>query len=184
MAYNRLIDYEEFRSREIHCSLQEASKDTASEDFMSLCTKRVVNFDLVKKYFWNARGMTEETSKSADALCERTDDKWSLIEFKNGKFENHEISQKIKDSILMINCITNTQIDESRKFLSLAFVYNVDKRPLTTNEKKSLALAKKGTTDYTLFGLSKLKNYCFGEVCVFEKNEFDESEYVSKIKSI
>ena len=75
-------DYDILRNHQ--CSLQETSKDTskAKVQYMTTCTKKVVDFDAVKTEFLNSLNETEECAKSVDAFV--IDDYNYFIEFKNG----------------------------------------------------------------------------------------------------
>ena len=162
--------------RNHQCSLQETSKDTAqtSIQFMTLCTKKVVNFDAVKTEFLNQLGESEEKAKSVDAFV--MEEKNYLIEFKNGdaREQRQKIRNKATDSLMILNSIFDRQINDSRLSDIFVLVYNKNNVTLTEKEQIAAAKAKKGKRVFVLFGLEKLKGFCFLEVLTLNQEQFKE----------
>ncbi len=169
--------------REHQCSLQETSKDTSQEpfQFMTTCRKKVVDFDAVKTEFLNQMRMSEESASSVDALV--IDEYNYLIEFKNGnaREEQHKILNKAKDSLLILNDITNRQIKDSRRSDFFVLVYNKKKVELTEKEKRADRLREKGHSSFALFGFGKMRGFCFQDVMTLDQESFQE-EIVAKLK--
>jgi len=173
MNCEKVSDYRLLRNHQ--CSLQETSKDTSQEpnQFMTTCTKTVVDFDSVKTAFLGEFGQPDEKARSVDALVIDENIKY-LIEFKNGDFKQREIFDKAKDSILILNSILNRQIDDSRQSDVFILVYNQDKKNIDEKEKIAMGKAKKAKQLYTLFGLGKLEGFCFSKVFTLNKQQFEE----------
>ena len=167
-------DYDILRNHQ--CSLQETSKDTSKEkvQYMTTCTKKVVDFDAVKTEFLNSLNETEECAKSVDAFV--IDDYNYFIEFKNGDAsrEGHEIINKAKDSMLIMNCILKRQINKSRLSDIFILVYNENKVTINSKDLRAGALAKKANKRYALFGLENIKGFCFKDVQTLTKDMFEE----------
>lgn len=164
--------------RDNQCSLQETSKDTATETgkicYMTLCRKTVVDFDRVKDVFLNCLGESNEKAKSVDALV--MDNKIYLIEFKNGdaRAEKHNIILKAKDSIAILNSIISQQIEFTRGNCIFILVYNKDKVKLSSKEMIAKKLAIKGKNDYTLFDLNKMQGFNFERVLTLDQEQFED----------
>lgn len=180
----RLDDYDLLRSKDVKTSLQETSKDTSDGNirYMTLCNKRVINFDLVKRKYLNSLGLSEEKAKSVDALCQvdSNDGVLYMIEFKNGKVESRDIELKTRDSLLIFQSIIKEQLEFIRENVHFILVYNKDNNPLDIRTEKAMHMAKMGRTDYTAFGLANLREYCFKSVKALNAEEFEE-EFISKL---
>lgn len=167
-------DYDILRNHQ--CSLQETSKDTskAKVQYMTTCTKKVVDFDAVKTEFLNSLNETEECAKSVDAFV--IDDYNYFIEFKNGdaRKEKNDIINKAKDSMLIMNCILNRQINKSRLNDIFILVYNEKEVTINPKELRAGALAKKANKQFTLFGLGQMKGFCYKDVKTLTKDMFEE----------
>ena len=175
----KLDDFKIFKRADNKTSLQETSKDTSKGKtaYMSNSNRKVINFDAVKTEYLNSHYMSEEHAKSVDALFqipkpEEKDDGIYMVEFKNGDFFNSEIATKVHDSLLIFQSITNTQIEYARENLRFILVYNEEAKRVNSRNKKALVLAEKGRTDYTLFGLEKLRGFCFKEVHAYNRDMF------------
>lgn len=182
----RICDYPELKSGYLHDTLMETSKDTAKtpNDFMTLKRDKVVNMDKLKRDYCNMRGMSENVAKSADALVELTDEGLCVIEFKNGDFSCEEISCKALESIMIINDLLSKSIGFSRKEIEFALVYNEEVKKPTTRQLIAWARAKRGFDDYDFWGLGNLRNFCYRDVHLIEKHEFDDSCLCKRIAGI
>ena len=133
MEYNL---YETFRE---HIStLKECSKDHSDPDcikFMTESQLEAINFDTVKTKYANDLVLSEECAASVDALLE-TDENIAFVEFKNGKVNNRNIKDKIRDSLLLFCDLTKQTISDTRKNLDFIVVYNEEKNPLPNQFKK------------------------------------------------
>ena len=79
--------------------------------------------------------LSEECAASVDALLE-TDENIAFVEFKNGKVNNRNIKDKIRDSLLLFCDLTKQTISDTRKNLDFIVVYNEEKNPLPNQFKK------------------------------------------------
>ena len=156
------------------CSLQETSKDDSSgkSQYMTMCTKTVVNFDHVKTSLMNSFGESEECASSVDALVFQ-DDYVYFIEFKNGNPENYKktVINKAKDSVLVFNCITSKQLDFNRTNCVFILVYNKNKLE-NPKDRLSLAKAEKGNIMCDLFGTHKLEKLWFSKAISLDEDQF------------
>lgn len=178
-------DYEIFKNNT--SSMKQTSKDDANNEYMTECTKQVVNFDKVVKNYCGNAGISSVDSN--DALIVSTDDNTvTFIEFKNGyidKKTQYELLKKIYDSMLVFTDITNESVSSTRQFLNYILVYNGEKNPDKANPKTEYRESKsRDEIDKTLLGYAKethikyglefLKGYCFKEVNTYTKSEFEE----------
>ena len=118
-------------------TLKETSKDDSGGAvcYMTNCQTRVVSFDSFKdsiiQHGWASR------PKSCDALHRYSEDKWFLIEFKNGILENKskegfrpdtqvffDIIRKLFESLFLLTEKLGQTIDFTRKNLVFILVYN------------------------------------------------------------
>ena len=168
-------DFDIFKNNQ--CSLQETSKDTSGEkpQYMTTCTKRVVNFDNVKTKLLNSFGESEEHAKSVDALVIDKDIIY-FIEFKNGdvKLEKRFIPIKARDSILIFNHITNNSIKFNREKCIFILVYNEDKNTFDTKTQIALARADRSNVNYDIYDLAGMKGFCYKDVLTLNKKQFDD----------
>ena len=96
-----LNDYPIFRENKE--TLRETSKDDSNASLVHYMTDsemEVVNFDQVKRCYVNALGLSENNASSVDALVQFADC-IAFVEFKNGKVNNRNVKDKIRDSLLM-----------------------------------------------------------------------------------
>ena len=116
MEYNL---YETFRE---HIStLKECSKDHSDPGcikFMTESQLEAINFDTVKTKYANDLVLSEECAASVDALLE-TDENIAFVEFKNGKVNNRNIKDKIRDSLLLFCDLTKQTISDTRLYCSI-----------------------------------------------------------------
>ena len=146
--------------------------------------EKVLNLDKLKTSYCNNVGKSEEIAKSADALVDLKDEKMCVIEFKNGDFSNEEISKKALESVMIINDILKQNLDFSRSNLDYALVYNKHVKSLSYRRKIAFAKATRGADDYDFWGLGNLRNFCYREVYLIEKQDFEESILAKKIVGI
>ncbi len=166
-------------------TLKECSYDSTDKVYMTEFELEVVNFDEVKKIYFNNLGLTEETSKSVDSLL-YLEDKILFIEFKNGSSNiNNSVKNKAKDSLLIFNDLSNTNISFTRENIIYIVVYNKLKRPnlLKQPEKYDIMnMVGNNAKEPTIhFDLSKFKTAYFKEVYTYNEEEF--STYISKLIS-
>jgi hypothetical protein len=149
---------------------------------------KAVNFDNVKKeYIKNLRLC--DTPKSNDALHIKENGDLIFIEFKNGVIDSKEqysIRKKIYDSILILTDIVGIGISEMRKIADYILVINEKANPSEATEMKSYvqpspsfdkiaqAVSKKGNGKYIPYGVKIFENYCFRNVDVFTKSDFEK----------
>lgn len=155
-------------------TLHEISLD--NNEPMTDCQRIVLSFDLIKRHYLNHIGLSEELAKSVDALFQiennKSDDGIYMVEFKNGDIQNRDIERKVRDSLLIFNSITNSQIDYSRGNLHFVLVYNSDNHSFNFQSKKAIEMANRARTEFDVFGLKGLRNCYFKSVRAYNKKEF------------
>lgn len=188
-----LEDYPVFRENKE--TLKETSKDDrelSNIQYMVEIEMEVINFDQVKQHYVNALGLSENHAASVDAVVQFTDH-IAFIEFKNGKVNNRNVKDKIRDSLLMFSDITGQTISQLRETLDLIVVYNQERNPLPNQLKKdgiqeSLSrtaiadhIAGKAKEEHILFDLERYKKLYFREVHTYAKEKF--VRYLQTVKS-
>lgn len=165
-------------------TLKEASYDEKNDEYMTDSEKIVIDFDQAKTKYCNALNLSNECAKSADACCRTGEDKYYLIEFKNGRFDNHDVSEKAKESAVIFSGITGKSINDIRKSVTFILVYNKNSRCIQEKDRRALALANKGKCDFALFGLGMLRGLYYDKVYAMEKDAFNRSSYLRDILSL
>ena len=85
-----------------------------------------VNFDKFKTKYTNDLRLSEECAASADALLQ-TDTGLAFVEFKNGKVNNRNVKDKIRDSLLLFCDFTQKTISYTREHVDFIVVYNEER---------------------------------------------------------
>lgn len=168
-------------------TLMETSRDdsgVAEIKYMTSSDRDAVNFDLVKRSYANALGLSEESAASVDALVQFAD-YIAFIEFKNGKVNNRKVKDKARDTLLIFFGITGETIAYSRENIDLIVVYNPEKNPLPRHLQKGrlqetpsrIKIAKhfaaRAGGSIILFDLEKYKKLYFRDVRTYSKEEFE-----------
>lgn len=184
-----LDTYEIFRVNKT--TLKETSKDASERESVQYMTDspiEVVDFDKVKRHYANHLHLSEECAASVDALV-KTEENLLMIEFKNGKVNNRNVKDKVRDSLLFFCDITGKNISYTRENLEFIVVYNQEKNPLPNQLKKQTArtiqdspsreaigkyFLKKGNEEFIRFDLERYKRLYFREVHTYSPEEFDE----------
>jgi hypothetical protein len=142
--------------------------------FMTSSQKRVVNFDRFKESV-AVRHAVAKIPASCDALYMHAEDKWFLIEFKNGKIDQEKIFQirgKIFQSLLLLTEKIDKTIRFTRENLNFILVYNESIARIDVGNSLS-RLA--GNGKFIPFGLEGLQKLYFKDVYVWTKEEFDSN---------
>jgi type VI protein secretion system component VasK len=183
-VYKQMLD-------EFGDTLEQVSKDSDEEInpkgrgvFMTSNKKKVVNFDkfkesIAKKYALN------NSPNSCDALYMQSENKWFLIEFKNGKINDKKVSQvkwKIFQSLLLLTEKIDKTICFTRENLNFILVYNEDalEENRLDEDAQRTAIGKSlykliGNSEFSPFGLKDLQKLYFKEVHEWTKKEFDSN---------
>lgn len=181
----RLKDFDEFKENGAMKTLKATSLNSNSDNYMTNNEMLVVDFDKAKTNYCNKLKKSEEYASSADALCKTVyEDKFYLIEFKDGDFEPKEIRKKAVDSVYLISGITDKSVNFIRENITFVLVYNGNVKQLDSRQKRALALASRGREDYAIWGLGKLRGFYYDDVKVYEKKEFNKSTVLNKIVAI
>ena len=116
-------------------TLMEASKDDSGIDdcYMTDSKIEVTDFDMVKRHYANKLYCSEECAASVDALLS-VGDTVAFIEFKNGKVNNRNVKDKLRDSLLIFLDVTGKTISYTRENAELIVVYNPDKNGSRTKQ--------------------------------------------------
>ncbi len=176
-----LRDYGRLKNRKVQSTMHAVSVDDSDKkhiEYMTESMAEVVNFDLVKREYMNDIGMSEDDAKSVDGLFQvkntsSEDDGIYMIEFKNGNINARDIERKVRDSILIFQSITNTQLESTRNNVSFILVYNAEKHRMSYRDKIAQAKADQSKMDFCSFGLSHLKGFCFKRVFAYDQNQFE-----------
>lgn len=130
----KLKDYGKLNNRKVHSTMREISiddSDTNQREYMTESMVEVINFDMVKRDYLNSLGLSEEHAKSVDGLFQgkassRGDASVYMVEFKNGEINNRDIERKTRDSVLIFQSITGTQLEDTRNNVGFVLVYNLN----------------------------------------------------------
>ncbi len=176
--------------QEYKCTLKEASKDPANNEFMTQSTLEVINFDAVKDEYCKDLCL-KEPPKSNDALFINNNN-YYFIEFKNGKVEGKDIfdiRQKNFDSLLILTDIICKGISFTRQNLTYILVYNEKKNTFDNEQIQDpppsiIGIGKHfaettAKENYIRFGLDKFKKLYFKEVFTYTEEEF-KNNFVRK----
>ena len=168
-------------------SLRETSKDDSDPNniqYMTFSETIVVNFDSVKRQYANNLELSEEAATSVDAIVP-LEDSVLFVEFKNGKVNNRNIKDKVRDSLLIFLEIIGETIAFSRSNIDCVVVYNLSKNPLPNQIKKgqlqetpsrisiSDHFTKKANEELVLFGLEGYKRLYFRNVHTYHVEQFE-----------
>lgn len=168
-------------------SLKETSKDDSnSQDiqYMTTSEMEVINFDLVKMKYANALDLSEESATSVDAILPFRDG-IIFLEFKNGIVNNRNIKDKARDSLLIFLGIIKKSIEYSRRYIDFVVVYNAEKNPLSSQEKKrrlqetpsrvsiATCLMNKAGEEFVRFDLERYKTLYYRNIHTYTKDNFD-----------
>ncbi|HHT24825.1 MAG TPA: hypothetical protein GXZ76_04830 [Clostridiaceae bacterium] len=156
-------------------SLKKISEDTTNHEFMCELEIEAVNFDMVKRMYVNSLYLSEDNSKSVDALLFHGENS-IFIEFKNGDMHNQkrEVKEKIKDSLLIFCDIIDKNISHTRKKLDFVLVYNSEKNPKSVNLKLITDhLNAKANREEIRFGLEEYPKLYFNNIHTYDKIEFE-----------
>lgn len=155
-------------------SLKELSKDTANSEYMTESSLDAIDFDTVKESYTHKLKLSRANAFSVDAiLCKNN--KIIFIEFKNGFMEKSTIQNvhnKIRDSLLLCNAITDINVRTTQKEAEFILVYNERKN----NSKKNItnSIMKKAKKEMILFGLQRFETLYFKDVHTYTKQEFKQ----------
>lgn len=169
-------------------SLKEISKDDSDSNNIQYMTEllwEAVSFDLVKRHYVNALGLSEEAAASVDAVIQ-LGETIAFVEFKNGKVNNRNVKDKIRDSLLIFNDITGKNITYTRENAELVIVYNHEKNPLPNQLKKGKTqdspsrtaisdyFTAKAQKELILFDLERYEKLYFRRVHTYPPERFEE----------
>ena len=184
-------------------TLEQTSEDDNNGEHMTKSQLKVINFDSVggKKYTKNNNLSIQ--LKTNDVLFLHNDERYTFIEFKNGKLLNKsnridikklkDIELKILNSMFVLGDIEGKSLNTLKEITNYILVYNEDKN--LPNEKNSISeignyFVNQGSSlsvgentldkdEIICFGLEKFKDYCFKNVHTYSKEEFEE-KFVKK----
>ena len=186
-------------------TLEQTSEDDNNGEHMTKSQLKVINFDSVggKKYTRNNNLSIQ--LKTNDVLFLHNDERYTFIEFKNGKLLDKsnridikklkDIELKILNSMFVLGDIEGKSLNTLKEITNYILVYNEDKN--LPNEKNSISeignyFVNQGSSlsvgentldkdEIICFGLEKFKDYCFKNVHTYSKEEFEE-KFVKRIE--
>jgi hypothetical protein len=169
-------------------TLEETSYDSINDEYMTSSKKQVVKFD---DYAKSVVSKENEIPKSCDALFfHETEQKWYLIEFKNGNLidgclkcsgctkckecpkskvneEKYKIKEKIFESLLLLTKKLDKTVDFFQKNMTFMLVYN---------KKNNISI--NGITNYVSilsnFVPKRLEVTCLKRIECLEKDAFEK----------
>lgn len=156
-------------------TLKKCSYDKSRNEYMSESGNHVFNFDKIKMKYLNRLHMSEENAKSVDAFVEGKNERFYLIEFKNGNCKNEKtnIHLKFRDSLLILCDICHCRISDTRQNMIIVLVINEELANLTVLDRRAIGLSQKSGKTCPFLNLDKMKGIYFENVLVYEKKEFD-----------
>ena len=166
-------------------TLKETSKDDSDISnikYMVDSEIEVVDFDKVKQVYTKQLSISEEAICSVDGIA-RIDQNILFVEFKNGKVQNRNIKDKIRDSVILFNDILETTITYMRNNCVFILVYNEEKNPLPNQCTRGVAISRGkitkkllqlGNQELVLFDLKKYEKIFFKEVHTYTIDEFED----------
>lgn len=186
--------------------LEKTSEDDNNGEHMTKSQLKVINFDSVggKKYTRNNNLSIQ--LKTNDVLFLHNDERYTFIEFKNGKLLDKsnridikklkDIELKILNSMFVLGDIEEKSLNTLKEITNYILVYNEEKN--SPNEKNSISeignyFVNQGSSlsvgentldkdEIICFGLEKFKDYCFKNVHTYSKEEFEE-KFVKKMEN-
>ena len=187
-------------------TLKQTSKDDNNEEYMTESQIKVINFDSVGGDKYTRNNNLSIQLKTNDVLFLHKDERYTFIEFKNGKLLDKsnridikklkDIELKILNSMFVLGDIEGKSLNTLKEITNYILVYNEEKN--SPNEKNSILeignyFVNQGSNlsivestfekdEIICFGLEKFKGYCFKNVHTYSKEEF-ETEFVKKIEN-
>jgi hypothetical protein len=179
--YAQMLD--EFGDTFEQTSESDSQKDADGRSaFLTSSQKRAVNFDKFKDSIVR-KHRPKSKPRSCDALYRHSENEWFLIEFKNGKVEQKDISEikeKIFGSLLLLTEKLDKTIGFTREKLTFILVYNEDKnRDIEARREVGKSMYKLANARFFPFGFDDFKKIYFKKVYEWNKKEFD-SDFVRK----
>lgn len=181
----------DLNSKDFVCSLGKCScddNDKAHKVNMIESEIEAIKFDTVKASYAKSLGLIPGIVRSVDALIQdKKTDTIFFIEFKNGRIVTKrrelleeddelisEIKEKVRDSLLIYNDITNSFISDTRDNTVLIIVYNEAKNPDVTQAQKIIreAVMARAKGEIIRFKMSCFKDIYFKEVHTYTEAQF------------
>ena len=187
-------------------TLNQTSKDDNNEEYMTESQIKVINFDSVGGDKYTRNNNLSIQLKTNDVLFLHNDERYTFIEFKNGKLLDKsnridikklkDIELKILNSMFVLGDIEKKSLNTLKEITNYILVYNEEKN--SPNEKNSILeignyFVNQGSSlsvgentfdkdEIICFGLEKFKGYCFKNVHTYSKEEFEE-KFVKKMEN-
>ncbi|MBR2089758.1 MAG: hypothetical protein IJ905_05215 [Fibrobacter sp.] len=164
-----------------HSTLKKTSLDdsTTEKVYMSESEQDVIDFDAVKKEY-KRKFCPSADARSCDALLIENE-KFALIEFKNGKITSNEEKEKIRskigESLLIFNDLVERNLSFDRNNIHFVLVYNKQKNEKFEKDRNNSLnklngiLANKAADSYLLEGF-KHYQFMFKTVRTINEEEF------------
>ena len=173
---------------ECRTDLRETSIDDSDSNDIKYMTEsklEAVNFDQVKRKYVNRLNLSEDCAKSMDAVVQK-DGRIIFIEFKNGKVNNRDIKDKLRDSLLIFLDIVKKDLDYARTNVDCVVVYNQFKNPISVQSGKNYVqesrsrdiindfIAGKADTEIIRFDLERYKRLYYRQVHTYPIDRFEK----------
>jgi len=176
-------------------TLKQTSMDDSIKDeiqYMTESQMEVIDFDMVKRHYANSLGCSEECAASVDALFTANNDRIVFVEFKNGKVNNRNIKDKLRDSLLIFSDVTRKTASYTREHADFIVVYNAEKNSgAVKQQQKELPVSPsrvaignwvcaKAKEELVLFDLGKYAPIYYRMVHTYSRKQFEE--YLGMLK--
>lgn len=176
-------------------TLKQTSMDDSIKDeiqYMTESQMEVIDFDMVKRYYANSLGCSEECAASVDAIFPVNDNSIVFVEFKNGRVKNQNVKNKLRDSLLIFLDVTGKTISYTRKPADFIVVYNAEENSGAVKQKqKELQVSPsrvaigswvcaKAKEELVLFDLGKYAPIYYRTVHTYSREQFEE--YLGTLK--
>lgn len=185
-----MIDLEQYPLfAENKTTLKQTSMDDSMKaeiQYMTESQQEVIDFDMVKRHYANSLGCSEECAASVDALFSTNDDRIVFVEFKNGKVNNRNVKDKLRDSLLIFSDVTGKTVSYTREHADFIVVYNKEKNfGAVKQQQKDLSLSPsrvaignwvcaKAKEEFVLFDLGKYATIYYRTVHTYSREQFEE----------
>lgn len=160
-------------------TLSETSADTSISPTVYMTDSKLaaINFDAVTDEYTQMLGIPGDVAKSVDALIS-LHGQITLVEFKNGdmRHERSNVTTKVRDSLLILGDILDSNISHFRKNFCFILVYNESKNKKHSPSQAAISehIVAKGDAELIRFGLSRFRTLYLKDVHTFTEAEFED----------
>ena len=158
-----MISYRNFEK-----TLKDISLDTSRNEAMTESLQKVVDFDDFSEKFYRQVNNSAYKAKSVDALC-LLDNRWCMIEFKNGNYDVKDVRKKIEPSLAVFLFNSDVKVNDFKENSIFILVYNKENK-----DRIYHLLGKKANMEIKRFGVNNIKGIFFKDVKILDKEKFEQ----------